>query len=116
MPVEVRSGLEEHHRTKDHLFGSNEEFEQAMCAFFERPDDIVLGIESAAAAMRRFESAVQDVMAETTGDELIVSHGAVMALLLARHGNGTATSIWRELKQPDHLKVSWPSLRRITDE
>ncbi|MGI9463680.1 MAG: histidine phosphatase family protein [Aestuariivirgaceae bacterium] len=111
VPVEVRPGLEEHHRDTEHFVRSGEDFEQTMSEFFARPDDIVFGLESAAMALRRFHKAVCEVMAETDNDEVIVTHGAVMALLLAQSGNGSALSIWKDLKQPDHLKVEWPELR-----
>jgi hypothetical protein len=52
-------------------------------------------------------------MAETGDDELIVSHGTVISLLVEHGGNGAALPIWQSLRTPDHMVLDWPSLRRI---
>lgn len=111
--IETRSGLEEHHRGKEHFFASSEAFEQAMADFFNQRNDVVLGMESAAAALERFHDAVCAIMAETNDDEVIVSHGAVMALLLERGGNGPAPWIWKRMSQPDYVKVEWPGTKLV---
>jgi broad specificity phosphatase PhoE len=113
VPVEIRPGLEEHHRLREQHIPSDDDFRKAMAGLFSRPSQVVLGTESAAAALERFHRAVHGVMAETVDDELVVSHGTVISLLVERGGNGEAMSIWRSLRMPDHVALAWPSLRRI---
>ncbi len=114
-PVEVKTGLEEHHRDQKDFFSSRTAFDEAMAAFFRRPEEIVLGRESARMARDRFAAAIDAIMAETDEDEMIVTHGAVMAVYLASAGNGPAEDIWRRLGQPDHLRVEWPGLQITAD-
>ena len=110
LPVEVRDGLEEHHRLKAQQSASEAEFRSSLRRFFAHPDEVVFGAESAVAALDRFRAAVAGVMAETEDDELIVSHGTVISLLAASGGNGRAQDIWASLRLPDHLVLAWPSL------
>jgi len=74
---------------------------------------VVFGTECARAAGERFHSPIHDVLVETDGEETVVSHGTVIRLLMERGGNGPVRSIWRSLKLPDHVKLEWPSLRRM---
>lgn len=108
--VDVRAGLEEHHRSKAQLSPSQEAFHAGMLRFFAQPGEVVVGTESAEAALGRFREAITGIMAETEDDELIVSHGAVISLLAAAAGNGRAEDLWQSLRMPDHLEFDWPSL------
>src|SRR5262245_33523417 len=111
--VESRPGLEEHHRLGEQRIDSDEAFHKTISEFFARSTVVVFGTESALMAVERFHRAVQDVMMETDNDELIVSHGTVISLLVERGGNGPAFSVWRSLRLPDHVMLEWPTLRRI---
>ena len=98
---------------EDYIAGEGA-FRQVLADFFRRPDELVFGQESAAAALKRFAAAVRDLMDETEDDELVVSHGTVISLLLAQGGNGSPMELWSSLKSPDHIAVGWPDLRRAT--
>lgn len=113
LPVEARSGLEEHHRLVGQQAPDRAVFEANVRRFFDRPEEVVFGTESAVGALARFRAAVAAVMDETGGDELIVSHGTVMSLLVAAGGNGTAMSVWSSLALPDLVTLDWPGLRRV---
>jgi 2,3-bisphosphoglycerate-dependent phosphoglycerate mutase len=113
VPVDLRPGLEEHHRLREQHIPSDADFHKAMAGLFSRPSQVVLGTESASAALERFHGAIHDVMAETGDDELVVSHGTVISLLMERGGNGAAMSIWCSLRMPDHVVLAWPSLQRV---
>ena len=113
VPVQIRPGLEEHHRKQKDLFSSRAAFDKAMTDFFKHPGKIVLGTESAEMVHKRFSAALNAIMAETDNDEIIVTHGAVMAVILERAGNGSAADIWLSLKQPDYVVVQWPALQII---
>ncbi|MDJ0945632.1 MAG: histidine phosphatase family protein [Kiloniellales bacterium] len=110
LPVEVRDGLEEHHRLKAQQGASEAAFRADMARLFARPEEVVFGSKSAAAALARFRGALSGIMAESDADELVVSHGTVISLLAAAGGNGRAEDIWASLRLPDHLVLAWPSL------
>lgn len=114
LPTETRDGLEEHHRLVEQQTPDRTAFLANVNRFFAQPDAVVFGTESAAAAHQRFRSAVEAVMDETDDDELIVSHGTVMSLLIAAGGNGAPLDIWSSLTLPDHIALDWPSLMRAS--
>ena len=113
LPLEIREGLEEHHRSKQDFIAGHDEFRTKIAAFFAQPNALVFGQESADMAFKRFDKAIDALMRETLNDELIVSHGTVISLLLARTGNGDPMEIWSTLQFPDHVSLSWPGLKRI---
>ena len=104
---ETRPGLEEHHRS-DHDFLDNDAFQSVVANFFRRPSEHVFGDECASAALKRFDAAIQEIMCERDDDELIVSHGRVISLFLARRQKADPMEIWSSLKQPDHIAIDWP--------
>ena len=108
LPLEVRSGLEEHHRHPDD-FVDAAAFQRVITAFFARPTETVFGKESADTAFRRFDTAVRGIMGETRDDELIVAHGRVISLFLASMLKADPMAIWSSLKLPDHRDVVWPN-------
>lgn len=62
------------------------EFWEVVAQFFGRADESVRGWETARAAQTRIEGAIDRVLAATAGDGLVlvVSHGGVARLLMAR--------------------------------
>lgn len=106
LPLEVRPGLEEHHRWPGD-FVDAAEFRRALAAFFARSNQLVFGKESADTAFRRFDAAVRGVMGETRDDELIVAHGRVISLFLAPMLKADPMAIWSSLKLPDYRDVVW---------
>jgi len=113
LPLEVRDGLEEHHRPVDQQSPSAQEFGDNLRRFFAFPTAVVFGTESADTARERFKAALCGVMDEGFDNELVVTHGRVMSLLIAAGGNGAAMEIWSSLQLPDHVVLDWPSLRRV---
>lgn len=118
LPLAIREGLEEHHRLVEQQAADRAVFEANVRRFFDRPNHVVFGTESAAGALARFQGAVGALMDETgmdeTGaDELIVSHGTVITLLTIAGGNGEPMDLWSSLKLPDLITLGWPGLCRI---
>lgn len=114
LPAQARSGLGEHARATAPYFDRPDDFHAAVKALFERPAERVFGEESANEAHARFHAAVSDLMAEATGDELVVTHGTVLSLLVARANGLDAFEFWRrELAMPMLVTLAWPSLKRV---
>ncbi len=111
--VEVKQGsdLYEHDRGNvPHMPGR--EFISMMELLFRRPGELVFGDETADEAADRFEQAVEQVLAaHPAGNVAIVSHGTVIALLLARHGAGRGFQIWREMGLPSLAVLEVPACR-----
>jgi broad specificity phosphatase PhoE len=77
--------------------------------FFRKPGERVLGSESAEAALARFESAVDEVIAShAEGNVAIVAHGTVIALYLAKHSGRSGFELWRAMGLPSYAVVSLP--------
>jgi broad specificity phosphatase PhoE len=109
-PFVVADGLYEHQR--EHVgWLPNQEFEQAVGAFFARPNDLVFGEETAGQAGARFDAAVRDVLAARPGQIVaIVSHGTVMTLFVAQHAGVAPLPFWKRLGMPAIVVMSLPDL------
>jgi broad specificity phosphatase PhoE len=102
-------GLNEHDRSNVPLM-KTPEFVSAIANFFRRPTQLVLGNETARQALKRFELAMDDVLAKhPTGDLLIVSHGTVLALWIAQYAQTDPYETWRKMGLPSYVHLDWPS-------
>ena len=103
--------LHEHDRSNVPHMRSGE-FISHMELFFRKPNERVLGRESADQCADRFEDAVHDLLDQhKTGNLAIVSHGTVIALFIARHGGGNAFEWWRKMGLPSFAVMSLPDLK-----
>ena len=110
LPVHQVDGLHEHDRRDTPLLDA-EVFEASMQQFFASPGECVFGRESADAASARFTRAMASLIATADTDDLIVvAHGTVMALFLARTAGLDAFSFWRGLSMPCAVIVRLPAL------
>ena len=108
LSLHLVDGLEEHHRTKEDFINSDKEFEESLAVFFLAPNELVFGQETASQALLRFSRALDWIMGAGTGDELVVSHGTVISLWLAKKLNYDPMQVWRSLVHPDLITVEWP--------
>src|SRR5512133_822437 len=97
IPFAARPDLEEHNRNNVPVMRSGD-FISLMELFFRRPDELVLGAETATSALSRFESAIDEIISEKAeGDVAVVTHGTVIALFVAHHNPTLAGfRLWRE--------------------
>jgi broad specificity phosphatase PhoE len=103
LPYETAEHLHEHKRTGE--FFTQEQFQQKIRAFFERPTELVFGLETAEQALKRFETAVTQTIARHPHQNIIIAtHGTVITLLITAH-NPTIAPIpfWQNLKMPDYV-------------
>ena len=88
------------------------EFISMMELLFRRPHELVLGKETAVAALSRFESALDEVVMEhPEGNVAVVSHGTVIALLLEKlDRRRRGFEVWRAMKLPSLAVLSLPGM------
>lgn len=109
VPLEVRDGLQEQARATAPWFLNEVEFRAAIEQLFAHPAERVFGEESANEAHGRFSGAVERVMGERDGDEIIVTHGTVLSLFISRANNLDTAAFWRSLGMPALVTLAWPS-------
>ena len=109
-PFEVTEGLHEHDRSNE-PFIESKKFESAVASFFDRPNELVLGRETASQAEMRFGEAVQRLVSQYTADSVvIVAHGTVISLYVAQHTGVEPLPLWRRLGLPSFVVLSLPDL------
>jgi 2,3-bisphosphoglycerate-dependent phosphoglycerate mutase len=101
LEVEVEVDLREHQR-RTLPFLPRAEFLGQMREFFARPDEVVVGEESAKAARARFAA----VVAAIGRPAAVVTHGTVIALYTAGSDPDGGFGFWKTLALPDVVKVS----------
>ena len=108
VPWETAADLHEHDRSDVPQMASRE-FISHMELLFRRPKELVLGRETAHAAERRFKAAVDEALRRhPKGNVAVVSHGTVIALLLARYTDQSGFTIWRRMGLPSFVVLSVP--------
>lgn len=106
-------GLHEHERDAE-PFEGRDQFHSRMRRFFAEPSAVVYGTESADAAHARFEQAIRQVEADyPPGPLVIVSHGTVITLLVARANGLDPFPFWRDLALPSFVVVERGSHRLL---
>ncbi len=82
---------------------------------FAEPARRVLGRESGAAALKRFYAALTMALADTPEDHhlVAVTHGTVIALLVAAHNRVDGFELWRRLACPSIVVLGLPQLELL---
>ncbi|MFZ0546021.1 MAG: histidine phosphatase family protein [Candidatus Promineifilaceae bacterium] len=111
LPYETAENLHEHERGSE--FVSRERFQEQIEAFFERPTELVFGLETAEQALERFESAVSQVIGRHPNKNIILAtHGTVITLFVAAHNPDIAPlPFWQQLQMPDYIMLRRPSFK-----
>lgn len=113
---ETAAGLHEHEREQVPFLGQ-QAWERLVADFFGRPEELVLGSETASQACKRFTAAVEQVLARFQGQTIaIVSHGTVMTLLVAARQVIDPLTFWRSLALPDLVILQRPGLTLVSDQ
>jgi len=101
IPVELVEGLHEHDRRDATLLG-DAEYASAVKALFARPQELVFGRETGAAALSRFDAAVTGILTAVPAvdDVIVVAHGTVISLYVAAHAGLDGWELWRRLGLP----------------
>lgn len=109
-PLFIVPGLHEHER-KTVRFTNEEQFEASVKEFFEQPDALVFGEETAAQSLNRFSNAVYQLISQNRDQNLVVvSHGTVITLFVAANCGIEPFPFWSRLDLPSFVVLSLPDL------
>ncbi|HSZ53153.1 MAG TPA: histidine phosphatase family protein [Caulobacteraceae bacterium] len=96
LDVRPRVDLHENDRT-DLGFPPLTDLERLIERFFDEPEALVMGRETASAALARFAAAVRAIADESEdAPAAIVAHGTVITLFLAQHAGVEPFALWKE--------------------
>lgn len=110
LPVEQVTGLQEHERPQAQML-SRDVFEGKIAELFSKPNQLVLGAETADQARRRFTAALMRLLTRGTGDVVVVSHGTVMTLFVAEVTGMEPFAFWKRQEMPFAVTLTLPELR-----
>ncbi len=113
---QVIAGLHEHaRRTTPYL--SKPDFEAVVREFFEKPDVLVFGDETADQADTRFSGAVHSILSENKNSKIaIVAHGTVISLFVSRLTGQPGFQLWSGLGLPCFVVLDMQSRKLIALE
>jgi broad specificity phosphatase PhoE len=111
--VEIVEGLHEHDRS-DVGWMDEARFRSQVQAFFDQPDRLVMGRETAAQARKRFARAVTAALGQCPrGDVVIVAHGTVITLFVEQAVGVAGFEFWKQLGLPSMVVLSLPELALV---
>jgi broad specificity phosphatase PhoE len=103
--VQVFPDLHEHERSNVSYL-SQEQFRTSLREFFQKPDELVFGKETADRAHARFFRAVHSILNEHRNKTIvIVSHGTVISLFVSRLTGSSDFELWSMLGLPSFIAM-----------
>ena len=114
-PFETAELLHEHDRSNIGLFDTKKQFVAQVVNFFENPQRLVFGRETADEAHRRFAGAIDGVIEKYPSRNItIVTHGTVITLFVARNAGLEPFPFWNRLGMPSFVVLSLPDFNLLT--
>ena len=111
--LETAGGLGEHDRSNVPMMDSRE-FISLVAVLFKEPGKLVLGRETAKAALERISAAVDEAMnGHPEGNVAVVTHGTVMALLVASRTGEDGFQLWRRMGLPSMVVFEMPEWKEV---
>jgi broad specificity phosphatase PhoE len=112
--LETAPDLHEHDRREVEFLADQEEFRSQVISFLEHPSELVFGGETADEAHRRFAVAITDVVAHhPNGNLVVIAHGTVMTLFVARAAALDPVPLWRLLGLPSFAVLALPGYQLL---
>ena len=109
LTVHAVEGLHEHDRSSSPYY-SSEEFHKLMQEFFERPQVLVFGKETADESLARFRGAVERILKSYEDKSIIiVAHGTVISLFVSWLSGCDGYCLWRDLGLPSFVLLDLQS-------
>ena len=116
LELHVVENLHEHDRN-DVPYVPQDTFRASVHEFFQKPEELVFGNETAHQAHARFELAVQSVLnSHPNKIVVIVAHGTVISLFVSRRTGVADFLLWNELGLPSYVIVDTESSKLIAKE
>ena len=105
LQVQTLPTLREHDRS--HVpFLSHDVFQSSVREFFQKPEELVFGGETADQAHARFYQAVHSILNEHRDKSVvIVAHGTVISLFVSRITGSSALELWTRLGLPSFVAM-----------
>lgn len=105
LETQIDPQLREHDRSNVPYL-SHEAFQDSIRAFFQNPDELVFGQETANQAYARFYRAVHAVLNEHKNKTVvIVTHGTVISLFVSRLTGRSDLELWNMLGLPSFVAM-----------
>ncbi len=105
LDMQIVPDLHEHDRSNV-LFLSHDMFQTSIRDFFEKPDELVFGRETANQAHARFYRAVHSILNEYKNKTvIIVTHGTVISLFVSRLTGSSDLELWSKLGLPSFVAI-----------
>ncbi len=93
---------------------SSSEFNATVCRFFEYPNQIVFGKETARQALKRFTKAVDSIGEKNQGiNSVVVTHGRILSLFVSEVTDMKPYEFWQGLDMPAFVASTFPELNLI---
>lgn len=103
--MQTASSLREHDRSNVPYL-SHAEFQASMRGFFQKPDQLVFGNETANQAHARFYRIVHSILNENRNKTaVIVTHGTVISLFVSRLTGSSDLELWNKLGLPSFVAM-----------
>jgi|SRR5688572_603238 len=116
LQLQIADGLHEHGRSKT-PYRFRDEFQSAIREFFEKPDVLVFGSETANESHARFYQAIYLIINSNRNKTIVaVAHGTVISLFVSRLIRISGFVLWKELGLPSFVIIDMESNRLITRE
>jgi len=99
----IEEGLHEHDRSRSPFY-PKDKFQALVREFFDKPDVLVFGDETANQALTRFRESMNTILKTHAGKNLvIVSHGTVISLFVSWLDGTDGYLLWKELGLPSFV-------------
>jgi broad specificity phosphatase PhoE len=109
LDTHVVPGVHEHDRGNV-LFLPHDLFQASVREFFQKPDELVFGMETANQAHTRFYRAVHSILTDHRNKTVvIVTHGTVISLFVSRLTGSSALELWSKLGLPSFIAMDLQS-------
>lgn len=107
--MQILPDLYEHDRSNVPYL-SHEVFQTSMRNFFQKPDELVFGRETADQAYARFYQAVHSILNQNINKTVvIVTHGTVISLFVSRLTGSSDWELWNMLGLPSFVAMDLSS-------
>jgi len=116
LQMHMVENLHEHDRSKT-AYLARDAFESMVREFFDKPNELIFGSETANQAHQRFREAMDSVLHQHKNQTVvIVAHGTVISLFVSRLTGTPEFPLWKELGLPSFVVVDLHSKALIARE